>query len=234
MSGTAYGVGLGPGDPDLMTVKADRLIRNARVVAYPAPDNGESFAREIARSRISPDALELPILVPMTPGQFAAEETYGIAAEAISAHLLAGRDVVVLCQGDPFFYGTFMYLFERLSRRHLVTVVPGVTSMTACAAAAGLPLCGRTESLTVLPATMDEAQLETRLADAESAVVVKVGRNLQKVRRILERLGRLRRSTFVSHATLQTEIACPLEQFEGSAPYFSTILVPGAGGDEQA
>ena len=116
MTGTAYGVGLGPGDPELMTLKADRLIRNAQVVAYPAPDTGVSFARNIAKERIRPDAVEIPIVVPMVSDPFDASEIYDNAAAEVSRHLEDNRDVVVLCQGDPFFYGSFMYLFERLSR----------------------------------------------------------------------------------------------------------------------
>ena len=225
MTGTAYGVGLGPGDPELMTLKADRLIRNAQVVAYPAPDTGVSFARNIAKEKIRPDAVEIPIVVPMVSDPFDASEIYDNAAVEVSRHLEDNRDVVVLCQGDPFFYGSFMYLFERLSSRFRVEIVPGVTSMTACASAAGLPLSRRSESISILPGTMGGADLELRLAHCEAAVIMKVGRHIGKIREVLDRLGLTPHSVFVSHASLPTQVVSPLADFEGSAPYFSTILV---------
>ena len=225
MTGTAYGVGVGPGDPELMTLKADRLIRNAEVIAYPAPDTGASFARSIAKERIRSDAVEIPIVVPMVSDSFDASEIYGSAAAKVSRHLEDDQDVVVLCQGDPFFYGTFMYLFERLSNQFRVEIVPGVTSMTACAAAAALPLSRRSESISILPGTMGEADLALRLAHCEAAVIIKVGRHLAKIRAVLDRLGLTQHSVFVSHASLPTQVVAPLADFEGSAPYFSTILV---------
>ena len=132
---------------------------------------------------------------------------------------------MVLCQGDPFFYGSFMYLFERLSSRFRVEIVPGVTSMTACAATAGLPLSQRSESISILPGTMGGTDLELRLAHCEAAVIMKVGRHLEKIRAVLDRLGLTPHSVFVSHASLPTQVVAPLAEFEGSAPYFSTILV---------
>lgn len=225
MTGTAYGVGLGPGDPELMTLKADRLIRNAQVIAYPAPDTGASFARNIAKERIRSDAVEIPIVVPMVPEPFDASSIYDNAAAEMARHLEDNRDVVVLCQGDPFFYGTFMYLFERLSNRCRVEIVPGVTSMTACAATAALPLSRRGESISILPGTMGETELELRLAHCEAAVIIKVGRHLAKIRAVLDRLGLTQHAVFVSHASLPNQVVAPLAGFEGSAPYFSTILV---------
>ncbi len=154
--GILYGIGVGPGDPELMTLKADRLIRAARVVAYPAPDTGESFARAIAARAISPDAVEIPMIVPMREERFAAQEVYAEAARTIGGHLAGGADVVVLCEGDPFFYGSFMYLFARLAGRHPVEVVPGVSSLAACAAALGRPLVARNGVLSVLPGPLPD------------------------------------------------------------------------------
>ncbi|MEM8702709.1 MAG: precorrin-2 C(20)-methyltransferase, partial [Pseudomonadota bacterium] len=134
MSGTLFGIGLGPGDPELMTLKAHRLISSAKVIAYPAPDTGESFARSIAASTIPQNAREIPIVVPMRIDRFPAREIYDKAAAEIAKVLAAGEDVVTLCEGDPFFYGSFMYLFDRLCDRFEIEVVPGVTSLTACAA----------------------------------------------------------------------------------------------------
>ncbi len=228
MSGTLYGIGLGPGDPELMTLKAHRLITGAKVIAYPAPDTGDSFARSIAAEFIPEDATEIPIIVPMRTQRFPAQVVYDKAAAEIGAHLSAGRDVVVPCEGDPFFYGSFMYLHERLSRSHPTVTVPGVTSLTAAAAAAARPLCARNEVLQVVPAPLPEEELTARLSTGEAAVIMKVGRHLEKVRTVLSALGKEDRATYLSHATLPNARVMPLAEAPAKAPYFSMILIPGA------
>ena len=150
MIATIYGLGVGPGDPELITVKALRRLRAAPVVAYPAPEQGASFARAIVARWLVPAQIELAIRVPMESARFPAEAVYDRAADEIMSHIAAGRDVAVLCQGDPFFYGSFMYLFARLAERGHVEVVPGVSSLTACAAAARWPLAARNDALGVL------------------------------------------------------------------------------------
>ena len=227
MTGTLTGVGLGPGDPELLTLKAERIIRTSKVVAYPAPEGGTSFARTIAESAIPADAVEIPISIPMSEARFPARKAYDAAARAISVHLDAAIDVAVLCQGDPFFYGSFMYLFERLARSYPVEVVPGVTSLTACAAAAGMPLCARMETLAIVPAPLGEAELERALSRPGAAVVVKLGRHVGKVRTVLDRLRLTERAIFVSHATLPTQMIRPFDKIESPVPYFSMVLVPG-------
>ncbi len=232
MSGVLYGLGLGPGDPDLMTLKAHRLIRAARVVAYPAPDRGESFARRIAAGAIRSDATEIAIRVPMRPERGPAQAAYDDGAARISQHLAAGEDVVTLCEGDPFFYGSFMYLHARLAARFPTVVVPGVSSLTACASAAGRPLCARGEALEVLPATLASEDLAQRLAGVRSRgaalAILKLGRHLAKVRRALEAAGLAAEARYVAHASLPSEHACALADAPADAPYFSMILVPGA------
>lgn len=225
MSGTLYGIGLGPGDPELMTLKADRLIRGARVVAYPALVAGESFARGIAASAIPEDAREIRIEVPMTPERAPAQAAYDRASTEIAEALSAGEDVVCLCEGDPFFYGSFMYLHARLADRFPVEVVPGVTSMTACAALAARPLVARNERLTVLPGPLPGAELTARLAECETAVIMKVGRHLAKIRQVLETVGLARNAVYLERATLPAEKALPLAEAPDPAPYFSMILV---------
>ena len=163
MSGVLYGVGLGPGDPELITRKAWRIIGACPVVAYPAPDDGDSFARAIAADGIAPDATEISIILPMRAAREPAQIAYDAGAEAIAAHLAAGREVAVLCEGDPFFYGSFMYLFARLSGRFHAEIIPGVTSMTACAAALRRPLCARNDVLTLIPATLPQDALRAQL-----------------------------------------------------------------------
>ena len=226
MSGTLYGLGVGPGDPELVTLKALRVLRALPVVAYPAPPEGTSFARSVVASQLSPAQAEIAIRVPMTRAVAPAQAVYDRAALDIGRHLEASRDVGVLCQGDPFFYGSFIQLFERLATRYPTQVVPGVSSLTACAAAAGVPLVTRDEILTVLPATLAEAALEKRLKQAEAAAILKLGRHLAKVRRILKRLGLADRATYIEHASLASQKIQPLAGADpASAPYFSMILV---------
>ena len=225
MTGTVYGVGVGPGDPELMTLRAHRLISGASVVAYPMLESAESTARMIAASAIRRDAREIPVVIPMTTERAPAQAAYDAGARAIAAELADGLDVVVLCEGDPFFYGSFMYLYSRLSHEFHVEVVPGVSSLTAGAAALGRPLAARNESLTILPATLPEAELSARISRAESAAVVKVGRHLAKVRKVLERLDLVRFAGYVERATLPDEITRPLSDAPAEAPYFSMILV---------
>jgi len=226
MTGTLYGIGLGPGDPELMTLKADRLIRSAVVIAYPAPDQGESFARSIAAASIPAEAEEIPIRIPMRVERFPAQEIYDTAAATLRARLVAGLDVVVLCEGDPFFYGSFMYLFDRLNDLPTV-VVPGVTSLTTCAAVTGQPLCARNEVLTVIPGPLPDAELVARLKTGGAAAILKVGRHLPRLRALLDGLGLSARAQYVSHASLPDERRMPLAQAPDTAPYFSMILIPG-------
>ena len=227
VKGRVFGVGVGPGDPDLMTIRARRLIRNARVIAYPAPDTGQSFARSVAAGCIPVNATEIPIIVPMSAARFPAQGIYDRAERAIGHHLVDGKDVVVLCQGDPFFYGSFMYLFQRLSGAFHVVIVPGVSSLTSCAAVAAMPLCARSEVLTIIPATLGESVLEDRLSARGAAAIVKVGRHVPKIRRVLRRLQKESKSVLVAHATLPQQQVVALADAADSAPYFSTVLVPG-------
>ena len=225
MSGTLYGVGLGPGDPDLMTLRAHRLITDAQVVAYPTLAGAESFARSIAASVIPAGAREIVMDVPMTTAREPAQTAYDKGAEEIAAALEAGQDVVCLCEGDPFFYGSFMYLFARLSDRFEVEVVPGVTSITACAAKAGLPLAARNERLTVLPGPLPEDELRNRIEGAESVAIMKVGRHLSKIRGVIGDLGFTDQAVYVERASLPDEVVCPLRDAPEKAPYFSMILL---------
>lgn len=232
MTGMLYGLGVGPGDPELVTLKALRILRALPVVAYPAPPEGASFARSVVASLLSPAQTEITIRVPMTQSAAPAQAVYDRAAIEIGRHLEAGRDVGVLCQGDPFFYGSFIQLFDRLAFKFPTKVVPGVSSLTACAAAAGSPLVTRDEILTVLPATLPEAALEKRLKQAEAAAILKLGRHLPKVRRILRRLALADRATYVEHASLESQKVMPLEAVDpASAPYFSMVLLRRGGED---
>ena len=225
MTGRLYGVGVGPGDPELMTLKAVRILSEVSVVAYPAPGEGESSARKIAAAFLPAGGTEIAIRIDMRPGP----EPMGVydqAATEIAVHLDAGRDVAVLCEGDPFFYGSFAYLYSRLAKRFPTTIVPGVSSLTACAAASGRPLVSRDESLAVLPATLPDEALEERLHGFDAAAILKVGRHLPRLQALLGRLGLKDRSTYVAHASREIGEVAPLAEVHGKdAPYFSMILV---------
>ncbi len=228
MSGRLYGIGVGPGDPELMTLKAVRMLSEAPVVAYPAPDQGESSARKIAAAHIPAGRVEIAIRVPMRPGPEPAA-IYDDAAKELAAHLEAGRDVAVLCEGDPLFYGSFVYLRDRLAHRFPTTIVPGVSSLTACAAAANRPLVRRDETLTILPATLTDAALAERLKNAENAAILKVGRHLPRLKALIARLGLSDASAFVAHATRGEERVVALADLDAeTAPYFSMILIAKA------
>lgn len=229
-TGKLYGVGVGPGDPELLSLKAARIIREANVIAYPSPVGGESFAKSIAGAHFSPGVTEISMDVPMRSERFAAQSVYDQSAVQIAEHLDAGRDVVVLCEGDPFFYGSFMYLHNRLSDRFEIEIVSGVSSLVACAGRLAQPLAGRNDVLTVLPGPMDDADLEARLSLGGSFVIIKVGRHLPRIRSLLERLGLLANAGYVERATLPNEKVMPLADVdETCVPYFSMILIYDGG-----
>lgn len=225
MTGTLYGIGVGPGDPELMTMKAHRLISTAKVVAYPAPDTGDSFARSIAAAAIPAEAQEIPMVVPMRAGRFPAQQVYADAADRIAVHLDAGNDVAVLCEGDPFFYGSFMYLFARMADRYPVEIVPGVSSLTACSAALKRPLTSRNDVLTVLPGPLPDTDLRQRIEAAQAIAIMKVGRHLPRIRALLDDMGLTANAGYIERASLGAEHVSLLTEAADTAPYFSMILI---------
>jgi len=224
--GTVYGIGVGPGDPDLMTLKGARLLAACPIIVYPAPETGDSLARRIAAPHLPGNATEIAIRTPMLADRFPAQEIYDRAAGEIGEHLSAGRDVGVLCEGDPFFYGSFMYLFARLAERWPVEVVPGVSSLMACAATLGAPLAGRNDVLSVLPAPLDDAVLTARLSACDAAAIIKVGRHFARIRDLLQRLGLAGRARYIERATLADQRVAALADVDAdSVSYFSMVLV---------
>ena len=172
---------------------------------------------------VTTEALEPPLSYEAIIADF-----YDGAAEMVSRHLDAGRDVAVICEGDPFFYGSYMYLHDRLAARYDVQVVPGVCSMLGGAAVLGVPLVYRNQSLAVLSGVLPEDELRRRLADADAAVVMKLGRNFDKVRRVLGELGLAHRARYVERATMSNQRIVPLDEVDPMAsPYFSLLVVPG-------
>jgi len=225
MPGRLFGIGVGPGDPELLTLKALRLLRVAPVVAYPAPEHGESFARSIVARWLEAGQHEIAIRFPMQPGTPSAG-IYEAAAAELAAELDRGNDISLLCQGDPLFYGSFIHLFARLAGRYRIEIVPGVPSITACAAAASTPLVMRDEALAVIPATLDEAEIARLLGEADAAAIVKVGRHFSKVRRVLRERGLLDRARYIERATLPNQRVAPFASVDaGHVPYFSMTLI---------
>jgi precorrin-2 C20-methyltransferase/precorrin-3B C17-methyltransferase len=236
VTGHLYGVGVGPGDPELITLKAARLIKSADVIAYHSGTAGRSIARTIAGSLIGEDVIEELLVYPVTTGPTdhplgyygAVNEFYDESAERLSKHLDAGRDVVVLAEGDPLFYSSYMYLHDRLSRRFPSEIVPGVTSLTAAATAVKTPLARHEDILAVLPGTLPVPELARRLADTDAAAIMKLGRTFTGVREALRQSGRLGDALYVERATTGEQRILPVAEVDATAvPYFSMIVVPG-------
>jgi precorrin-2/cobalt-factor-2 C20-methyltransferase len=239
VTGRLIGVGTGPGDPELLTLKAVRAITGADVVAYFAKAGNTSNARAVVADLLQPGQVELPLLYPVTTeidrhhDDYKAAITgfYDASAAAVAAHLAAGRTVVVLSEGDPLFYGSYMHLHIRLAPHFANEVVPGISAMAGCWSAAGVPIAQGDDVLTVLPGTLDEADLVRRLGDSEAVVIMKLGRNLAKVRRAIAAAGRLAGAIYVARGTTAQQAITPLaEKLDDAAPYFSLILVPGWSG----
>ncbi|MBN6037961.1 precorrin-2 C(20)-methyltransferase [Amycolatopsis sp. 195334CR] len=235
MSGVLYGVGLGPGDPELVTIKAARVIAEADVIAYHSARHGRSIARSVAEPYLRAGQLEEALVYPVTtettdhPGGYdgAIAEFYELSAKRLAEHLDAGRSVVVLCEGDPFFYGSYMYMHERLADRYEAHVIPGVTSVSGAAAMVGLPLVQKEEVLTVLPGTLPGPQLAMKLAEADAAAVLKLGRTFTTVRDALAEAGKLDDAWYVERATWGSQRIERLAEVDpASVPYFSLALLP--------
>ena len=226
MTGKLYGIGVGPGDPELLTLKAHRLLTSSKVVAYPAPDDGVSFARTIVKDFMSDGQTEIPIVIPMRVERFPAASVYDEKASEIATYLRAGEDVVVLCEGDPFFYGSFMYLFERLSGEFECEIVPGVSSLMASAAALQRPLAARNDVLTICPAPLDDDVLLERFNSGDAIAIIKIGRHFARVRNLIEKAGLMDRAGYLERVTLGNQQVMPLAKAsDENAPYFSMILI---------
>ena len=243
MTGRLFGVGLGPGDPELVTIKAARLIAAADVVAYHSGTHGRSIARSIAAELLPAAVVEESLVYPVTTGptkhpsgyRGAVDDFYDASADRLAVHLAAGRTVVVLCEGDPMFYGSFMYLHDRLSGRYPTEVVPGVTSVAAATAAAAMPLVRQQDVLTVLPGTLPVPELARRLADTQGAAIMKLGRTFPAVREALRQAGRLEEALYVERASTREQALVPVKDVDAeTVPYFSIIIVPGDGLDRVA
>ena len=225
-----WGLGIGPGDPDLITLKAHKILQLVDVIAYPELVDGESLVRAIAAPHISGVQEEIVISTPMVVERYPAQNVYDKAALTIGAAVDAGKSVAILCEGDPFFYGSFMYLFARLSEKYPVQVVPGVVSLSACSAELGLPLAARNDVVSVIPGPLDEKVLETQLLATNVAAIIKVGRHLGKIKRVLQKIGATENAHYIERATMKNQRIQPLSHVDDdSAPYFSMIIVRRSG-----
>jgi precorrin-2/cobalt-factor-2 C20-methyltransferase len=236
MSGRLTIVGLGPGDPELMTLKAARVIGEAGLVAFFAKAGRPGHARSIVQGRLAPGVEELrldypfTVEVPVSDPRYLTEmwEFYETRAEQLSTRLAAGEDVALLCEGDPFFYGSAMYLYDRLKDRFAVEVIPGVTGMSGCWTRAGAPMTHGDDVLSVMPGTLAEDVLAERLGACDAAVIMKVGRNLAKIGRALATAGLTEGALYVERGAMTGERILPFAELaEDVAPYFSLVLVPG-------
>ena len=229
------GVGVGPGDPELMTLKAVRALREADVVAHFAKAGRAGNARAIAAAHMQPGAVELPLRYPVTTEIPTSDPAYATAidaffdtsAETVAGHLDQGRTVAVLSEGDPLFYGSYMHLHFRLSHRYPTEVIPGVTSLSGCWSAAGLPLARGEDVLSVVPGTVNADALSARLKGPDAIAVIKVGRHLAKIRRAVAESGRLDGAVYVERGTMaDARIARLADKGDDAAPYFAVVLVP--------
>jgi len=224
MSGTLTLVGVGPGDPELLTLKAVNAIGAADIVVYPQKPDEASLALSIGEAHISANAIRLPIDVPMKVEREPAQMAYDQIGKTISDLLAAGKSVAYLCEGDPLFYGSAMYLLERMPTAN-IAIIPGITSLTATASVVGRPLAARNETLKVLPAPLDSEKLIAELSQTQSAAIIKVGRHFDRVRDVLVQTGHAQNAIVVEHATQARQKITPLADFaKDERPYFSTIL----------
>ena len=226
MTATLYGIGVGPGNPDLITLKAQKCLQECPVIAYPAPVGKSSLAFEIAKYHVPENAQHLRFEIPMVTDKQALSEAYDAAARQISRYLSQGIDVGCICEGDPMFYGSFIYLMQRIQPEYHIEVIPGVSSIMAGASIAQSPLATHNQHLHIIPATLPEETLHEQLINADIAVIIKIGRHFEKVCRVLQQIDRFDNCHYVAHATMQKQSHSRLNQVKNTQiPYISLIYV---------
>ncbi len=234
--GTVFCAGLGPGDPDLMSVRSHRLISGARHIAYFRKAGRQGQARTIVEGMLADGVTEHAMEYPVTTEiHFSDPEYNRVLADFYDrwadtlAEIAQDEDVVVLCEGDPFLYGSYMHLYTRLQGRAAQEIIPGITGMSGCWTASGQPITWGDDVLTVAMATLSEDELAKRAAETDALVVMKIGRNLPKLRRALERAGRADDAWLVERGTMPGQTVQKLSEIQGEVPYFSIVLVHGQG-----
>jgi precorrin-2/cobalt-factor-2 C20-methyltransferase len=222
-----------------MTIRALKVLQGADKLVHFSKRGKRGNARTMVDTVIAPDPVrEIALVYPVTTEVAADHPAYAAAigpfyeqaAHDLAAELEAGRKVAVLCEGDPFFYGSFMHLWRRLAPRFETEVVPGITGMSGCWTRAGVPITWGDDVLTICPATLSPEALLRRLEGTDAAVIMKLGRHLPKVREVLKQAGLHDRAVYVERGTMPDEFICPLpDKTDDDAPYFAMILVPGQG-----
>jgi precorrin-2/cobalt-factor-2 C20-methyltransferase len=236
---TIYGVGLGPGDPGYVTMRAREILSAADRLVHFCKKGQRGNARTIADRIIGADpAREIALVYPVTTEAPVDDpayrqpiaDFYAEAANRLGREVEAGHVVAILCEGDPFFYGSLMHLWRRLAPLYPFEVIPGITGMSGAWTLAAAPITWGDDILSVLPGTLPEDELTRRLADTDAAVVMKIGRHLPKVRRALTAAGLIDRAIYVERATMTDQRIVRLaDKGDDEAPYFSMVLVPGEG-----
>lgn len=233
--GQLYGIGVGPGDPELVTLKAIKCLEAADIIAYPTATGNKSNAKRTIMPYLSPKHQLMPLVYPVTAGPVADSSAYlslmknfyDQTAVELKAQLMAGKNVAIICAGDPFVFGSYMYWHTRLSREFETTVVPGISSVLAAPASLGMPLCHREDIVSIIPATLNEDELVEALKGCGSAVIMKLGRTFEKVRRALERADLLEKAFFVERASMTKERILPVKMVKpADVAYFSLIVIP--------
>lgn len=226
MIGKLYGIGVGPGDPELLTLKAARLIAEADLVAYPTNKDGDSIAQQIAAPHMRNKVKTFGFYVPMDVNREAANLAYDEAAATISSHLRAGKKVVCLCEGDAFFYGSFAYIFERLGNVYDSEIIPGLPAFVAGSAALKIPMLMQNEDLQIIPATLDEAILIDKIRTGNNVAIYKVGRHFARLLQIIKNLNLVEKSNLIEYVSQSQQKITPLAATnDQTKPYFSMIII---------
>lgn len=233
--GRLFGLGVGPGDPELVTVKAVKCLEQSDVIAYPTATGTKSNAKASVAPYIKPTHQLLPLTYPVTAGPVADSAAYqplltrfyDETSEEIAKLLEAGKNVSIICAGDPFVFGSYMYWHARLSERFETLVVPGISSILAAPVQLGMPLCHREDIVSIIPATLSEEELVTQLKNCGSAVIMKLGRTFEKVARALEQAGIMENAYYVERATWEKERILKVRDVKPQdVTYFSVIVIP--------
>lgn len=236
--GKIYGVGVGPGAVDLLSVRADKLVREAKYIAFFRKAGRAGHARQIASTLLSKDVIELAMEYPITTEIPLSDQRYSEVlsefykkySNMIISLSQTGIDLVILCEGDPFFYGSFMHIYSRVKDKCPVEVVPAITGMSAAWTATDIPITWGDDILTVLMGTLDKTTLENQLQDTNAAIIMKIGHNLPKIKKALERTGRFYDAFIVEYAAMDKQTVQRLSDYNTeNAPYFSIIILHGQG-----
>jgi precorrin-2/cobalt-factor-2 C20-methyltransferase len=225
MSGKLYGIGVGPGDPELITLKSLRILRSSDVIFYIKSEQKESFARSIVAQYLNNNQLEIPIVMPMRSDQKYGQIIYDEACKTIKTHLDLEQNIVFLCEGDPFFYGSFMYIYQRLKGYCDIETVPGISSIMASASVSGRWLASRNDVFSTIPATLPDQIIKAQLETASSVAIIKLGRHYERVKLLLKKMDLEASSTLIENVTLENQVCVALKDAPNTAPYFSLILV---------